>query len=135
VKRTYYAAGINVTAPLFTGGNLEAQAREAKLLADAALQNLVDAQNTITRDVRIALQDAQTAKQRLDVTAQLIKTAAQEEQLASARYRLGTSSVVELTQAELNETEARIQDTTARYDLQDAWALLKFAIGANLQEN
>jgi outer membrane protein TolC len=29
--------------PIFTGGDLEAQARQAKLLADAAVQNLVDA--------------------------------------------------------------------------------------------
>ncbi len=32
---------------------------------------------------------------------------------------------------QLNATEARIQDATARYDLQDAAALLEFTIGAN----
>jgi outer membrane protein len=131
VKRNYYAAGINVTAPIFTGGDLQAQAREAKLLADAAVQNLIDAQNTIGRDVRIAWQDAQTAKERLDVTAELIQTAGQEEQLASARYRLGTSSIVEFVQAQLNDTQARLQDATARYDLQDARALLNFTVGDN----
>jgi outer membrane protein len=131
VKRNYYAAGINVTAPLFTGGDLEAQAREAKLLSDAAVQNLIDAQNTISRDVRIAWQDAQTARERLDVTAQLIQTAGQEEQLANERYRLGTSSIVEFVQAQLNDTQARLQDATARYDFQSGRALLNFAVGQN----
>jgi outer membrane protein len=131
VKRNYYAAGINVTAPLFTGGDLEAQAREAKLLTDAAVQNLIDAQNTISRDVRIAWQDAQTARERLDVTAQLIQTAGQEEQLASARYRLGTSSIVEFVQAQLNDTQARLQDASARYDFQSGRSLLNFAVGQN----
>jgi outer membrane protein len=129
VKRNYYAAGVNVTAPLFTGGDLEAQAREAKLLSDAAVQNLIDAQNTISRDVRIAWQDAQTARERLDVTAQLIQTAGQEEQLASARYRLGTSSIVEFVQAQLNDTQARLQDASARYDFQSGRALLNFTVG------
>ncbi len=131
VKRNYYATGINVTAPIFTGGDLEAQAREAKLLSDAAVQNLVDAQNTINRDVRIAWQDAQTARQRLDVTAQLIQTAGQEEQLASARYRLGASSIVEFVQAQLNDTQARLQDASARYDYLLGQALLNFTIGRN----
>jgi outer membrane protein len=131
VKRNYYAVGINVTAPLFTGGDLEAQAREAKLLSDAAVQNLIDAQNTISRDVRIAWQDAQTARQRLDVTAQLIQSASQEEQLANARYRLGTSSIVEFVQAQLNDTHARLQDASARYDFQSGRALLNFSVGQN----
>jgi outer membrane protein len=129
VKRNYYAAGINVTVPIFTGGDLEAQARQAKLLADAAVQNLVDAQNTITRDVRIAWQNAETARERLDVTSQLITTANEEEKLANARYRLGTSSIVEFVQAQLNATQARLQDASARYDFQSARALLNFTIG------
>lgn len=129
VRRDYYAAGINATVPVFTGGDLEAQAREAKLLAAAAIQNFVDAQNTITRDVRVAWQDAQTAKERLDVTAELVQTAAQETKLASARYRLGTSSIVEFVQAQLNDTQARLQDASARYDFQSGRALLEFAVG------
>jgi outer membrane protein len=131
VKRDYYAAGINVTAPIFTGGDLEAQAREAKLLSDAAVQNLIDAQDTISRDVRIAWQDAQTARERLDVTAQLIQTAGEEEQLANERYRLGTSSIVEFVQAQLNDTQARLQDASARYDFQSGRALLNFTVGQN----
>lgn len=129
VKRAYYAAGVNVTVPIFTGGDLEAQAQEAKLLAQASVQNLVDAQNTISRDVRVAWEDVQTARERLDVTAQLIQAATQEEKLASARYRLGTSSIVEFVEAQLNSTQARLQATSARYDYQSSLALLNFAVG------
>jgi outer membrane protein len=132
VKRTYWAAGVNVTAPLFTGGDLEAQARQARLLSDVALQNFIDAQNTISRDVRVAWQDAETARQRLDVTAELIQTANQEEKLASARYRLGTSSIVEFVQAQLDATQARLQDASARYDFQSGRALLNFTVGQNV---
>jgi outer membrane protein len=132
INHSYYAVGVNVTAPLFTGGDLEAQAREAKLFSGAAVQNLVDAQNTISRDVRVAWQDAETARERLNVTAELIQTAQQEVKLADARYRLGTSSIVEFVQAQLNETQARLQDASARYDFESGRALLDFTIGGNL---
>lgn len=134
VRRSYYAAGINVTAPIFTGGDLEAQAREAKLLADASVENFVTAQNTISRDVRIAWQNLETAKERLTVTAELIQAAGQEETLANARYRLGTSSIVEFVQAQLDVTQARLQAASARYDFQISRALLDFTIGDSLSQ-
>ncbi len=44
-RDTYYTAGVNVELPLANGGRLSAQAEEAHLMSDAAIQNLVDAQN------------------------------------------------------------------------------------------
>ena len=133
IKSNYYAAGVNVEVPLFNGGNLDAKAQEAKLLTQATAQNLVDAQNTISRDVRVAWLDANTAKERLGVTAQLVATARDSQTLAQARYKLGTSSIVELIQAQLNFTQALIQDTSARYDYQSGQALLDFTIGQGYQ--
>jgi outer membrane protein len=130
-RSTYYTAGINVELPITTGGRLDAQAQEAHLLAKAATQNLIDAQNTISRDVRVAWLDADTARQRLGVTAQLVQTAGQAQKLASARYQLGTSSIVEYIQAQLNYTEAELQDTSAKYEYQSGRALLNFATGAS----
>jgi len=129
-SRTYYTAGINIEVPLATGGRLNAQAQEAHLFAEAATQNLIDAQNTISRDVRVAWLDAETARERLAVTAQLVQTAAEAQKLANARYQLGTSSIVEYIQAQLNYTEAELQDTSAKYDYQSGRALLNFATGA-----
>jgi len=128
---TYYAAGINVELPIATGGNLDAQAQQAHLLASAATQNMIDAQNTISRDVRVAWLDVTTAKERFGVTAELVQTAADAQKLADARYRLGTSSIVELIQAQLNYTEAELQDTSARYDFQSGRALLNFTTGSS----
>jgi outer membrane protein len=130
-NHNYYAAGVNVELPVFNGGNLSAKTDEARLLTQAAAQNLVDAQNTISRDVRIAWQGVNTARERLAVTAELIQNAAQEQTLAQARYKLGTSSIVELIQAQLNYTEAQLQATSARYDYQSGRALLQFSVGGN----
>jgi len=130
LDHSYYAAGINVEIPLATGGNLDAQKQEARLLQRAADDNVIDAQNTISRDVRVAWLNLTTAKERLGVTAELVGNAAEAQKLADARYRLGTSSIVEFTQAELDYTEAELEDAGARYDFQTDRSLLDFATGS-----
>ena len=131
LQSTYYTAGVNVELPVATGGNLDAKTQEAHLLSQAAAQNLIDAQNTITRDVRVAWLDANTAKERIGVTTELVQTAAQAQKLAEARYRLGTSSIVELIQAQLYYTQAELQDTSAKYDYQSGRTLLNFTTGSS----
>lgn len=126
----YYAVGVNVELPVATGGRLDAQTQQANFLAGAAVKNLVDAQDTISRDVMIAWLDTNTARKRFAVTAKMVQTAAEQQKLADARYRLGTSSIVELIQAQLNYTEAQLQDTSAKYDYQSGRSLLNFTIGS-----
>ncbi len=129
-QSTYYMAGINIEVPITTGGNYQAQAEEAHLFARAATDNLIDAQNTITRDVRIAWLDARTAFQQIGVAEQMVQAADQAQRLAQSRYNLGTSSIVEFTQAQLNSTQAELQAATSRYDYQAVRSLLNFATGS-----
>jgi len=131
LNHNYYAAGVNVEIPLATGGNLDAKTQEARLLKLAADKNVIDAQNAIARDVRVAWLNLNTDKERIGVTAELIKNAAESQRLAAARYRLGTSSIVEFTQAELNYTQAELEDANAKYDYQSARALLNFTTGSS----
>jgi outer membrane protein len=130
-QNTYYMAGVNVEIPITTGGNLQAQAKEAHLFARAATDNLIDAQNTIGRDVRVAWLDTKTAHEQIAVTVQMVQAANQAQRLAQTRYKLGTSSIVEFTQAQLNYTQAELQETSARYDYQNGRALLNFATGSS----
>lgn len=129
LNHDYYAAGVNVEIPLLTGGNLDARTQEARLLQKAAEANVVDAQNTISRDIRVAWLTLMTAKERISVTAELIQNADQARKLAETRYRLGTSSIVEFNEAELNYTQAQLDDARARYGFQIDRALLDFATG------
>jgi len=131
LNHNYYAAGVNVELPLTTGGNLDAKTQEARLLKLAADKDVIDAQNTISRDVRVAWLNLTTDKERIGVTAELVKNAIESQRLADARYRLGTSSIVEFNEAELNYTEAELEDATAKYDYQSARALLNFTTGGS----
>lgn len=129
LDHNYYAAGINVEIPIANGGNLDAQAREAALLAEAKGRDIVDLQDTISRDVNIALLSMSTARKKMEIESDLTQASSQALQLAQTRYRLGSSSIVEFTQAELNQTSAEIQAASARYDFQVARRLLNFTVG------
>jgi outer membrane protein len=126
----YSAAGVNVTVPLTNGHLFAARRAEASFQALAEQQQVRDLENRVSRDVRLALLDAQTAFQRLDLTSQLLAHAAEALDLAASRYDLGLSSIVELTQAQLNKTQAEIAQASARYDYQTRMSVLRYQTGS-----
>jgi outer membrane protein len=126
----YSAVGINVSVPLSNGNLYPALRAEAVFRASAEEQRLRDLENLIARDVHIAWLNAQTGFQRLDLTNQLLAQASTALELAQARYTLGLSSIVELTQAQLNKTQAEIEQASARYEYQVRSATLRFETGA-----
>jgi hypothetical protein len=126
----YAALGINVNLPLFNGHLFAARRHEAELKAEAADQHVRDLQNSIARDIRVAWLNANTAEQRLSLTDQLLLEANQALDLAQARYNIGLSSIVELSQAQLNLTQAQIANVSAKYDYQIRRAVLDYQAGA-----
>ena len=123
------AVGVNMNIPIFNGFLYSSQAKEAKYRASAASERSRDLRDQIVRDVHTAWLDANTAYQRVGVTAQLVKEANMGLQLAQARYKLGLSSIVELSQAELQQTSAQIDNTEAQYGYRLALATLNYQIG------
>lgn len=130
VPNRYGAVGVNLSIPVFNGGLFRARQTEAELKARIAYENVNDLANRITRDVRVAYLNAQTAYERVGLTDQLLKQARLALDLARSRYDLGLSSIVELSQAQLNLTSAQIASASARYDYQTQQALLQYQIGA-----
>jgi outer membrane protein len=127
----YGAVGVNVDIPLFNGFLFSARGKEADLRAQAARQRLREAENAVSRDVRLAWLDAGTAWTRLSVTKQLLQQADLAMDLARARYELGLASIVELTQAELQQTRAQIAVAEARYQYRLSQAVLRFQVGGS----
>ena len=125
----YGAAGANVSIPLFNGFAYSARAKEADLRAGAAQEEVRNLRDTIARDVRSAVLNAQIASQRIGVTQQLLNQANTALELAQARYKVGLSGIVDLTQAQLAQTEAEIGLTNARYTYQTALAVVRYQTG------
>jgi outer membrane protein len=126
----YGAVGVNVSVPVFTGGNLSAREREAFLRAQAAQKTLEAQETDAARDVYSAWFDARTAFEAIAVTRQLLDSAQQAFQLAQSRYQVGTSSIVELSQADLQQIQAQITAATSRFDYQVRRRALDFQLGA-----
>jgi outer membrane protein len=122
----YGAVGVNVEIPLFNGFLYSARSREASLKAQAAQERLLDLRNRISRDVRTSWLNANTAYERVSVTQQLFDQASLALDLAQTRYRLGLSSIVELSQAQLQQTQAQISNAQAGYDFRLALAILRY---------
>ena len=126
----YAAAGFNVNIPIFNGRQFNALHAEAKAQANAQTQNLRELQNAVARDVKKAWLSANSGYQRLSLTQQLLDQANQALDLAQQRYKLGLSSIVELSQAQLNQTQAQIEQAGAKYDYEAEISSLNFQIGA-----
>ena len=122
LRDRYAAAGVTVNIPIFNGHLFTARQTEAEYRAQSAAQSLRSVENRVTHDVQTAFLNLTTSYQRLALTAEFVAQASQALDLAQARYDLGLSSIVELTQAQLNKTSAQISDSNARfeYDLQQA---------------
>jgi outer membrane protein len=129
VPNWYAAAGVNLTLPLFTGFRIDAQAQEARLRQKSAEKQAQDLSDTIARDVRIAVLNAQTAFRRIAVADQFRRQTAQALALAQTRYKLGLSSIVELSQAQLQSTQAAVAAVNARYDYLLSLRSLDYARG------
>lgn len=126
----YVAGGLNVSIPFLNGGLFKARRREAEFRAQSAQRRTRLVENAVSREVSVALLDVATAAERVTLTQQFIEQASQAVELAQARYDLGLSSIIELSQAQLVKTSAEIQHSNARYDYQIRRAILNHRAGA-----
>ena len=125
----YGAAGANINIPIFNGFLYNARAQEAKLRANAAGEQVRSLRDVIARDLRTAVLNAQNAFQRIGVTQEMVNESNLALDLSEARYKIGLSGIVELTQAQLAQTQAEIANTNARYAYQTALAVVRFETG------
>lgn len=129
IPSEYEGVALNVDIPVFNGHLFSARREAARYRSNEADQRLRDAQQRITRDVRVAWASAMNAFQRLDVTAQFLRQATLALDLAQGRYNLGLASIIELTQAQLNVTQAEIENLSAKYDYETQNAALQYSAG------
>jgi outer membrane protein len=122
----YGAVGVNVQIPVFNGFLFSSRSRETDLRAQATRQRLMDLRNHISRDVRTSWLAANTAFDRVTVSEQLLAQANQALDLALTRYKLGLSSIVELSQAQLQQTQAEIGNAQAGYEYRLALSVLRY---------
>lgn len=125
----YEAGGLQLTLPLFAGGLYAARQHEAELKAQADRELVRALENKIVRDVHVACLNLKTTLEQLHTTEELARNAAEAYELAQARYQIGSSSIVELSQAQLSLTSAQIANANARYGVFIQQAILNYETG------
>jgi outer membrane protein len=125
ISSWYGAAGVNVQVPIFNGLLYTAKSHESELQVKAAQQRVLNLRNEISRDVRTSWLNASTAFDRVSVNHQLLAQANEALDLAQTRYKLGLSSMVELSQAQLQQTQAQIGSAQADYGYHLALSVLR----------
>lgn len=130
LNKDYAAAGVVMNWPLFSGGAELARQEAAALRAKAAEATLVDEENNVIRDTRIAWLNARNSRERMTVAARLLEHGVRAHGLAEARFKVGSSSFVELGQAELARVAAEIGHANARFEYLLRRTLLDYQTGA-----
>ncbi len=129
----WWAAGGLVSMPIFTGGLIENQVKEAgaqEIAINAQSQNI---EQSLTQQVTNAYLDTVTFAQQIKLTEEQVKTAEEALSLAKQRYKLGLGTVVEVTQSEVAVTAAQTRLAEAQYDYKIAEVTLAYAAGGSAQ--
>ena len=129
----WWGVGGVVSVPIFTGFLIQnqvaeatAQQRETEAVYRAAAQN-------IQLQVKDSFLDVVTLLPQVKVAEQQVLIAREALSLASQRYRLGLSSIVEVTQSEVAVTAAETRLAETQYDAKIAEARLRYAVGRNYE--
>lgn len=125
----WWAAGGLVSVPLFTGGLIENQVKEAAAQEAAAQAQRTNIEQALTQQVTNAYLDTVTFTQQIKLAEELVKTAQDALGLAKQRYKLGLGSIVEVTQSEVGLTAAQTRLAEAQYDYKIAEVTLAYATG------
>ncbi len=123
------AIGANLEIPVFNGFLYTSQAHEADDRAKAVQENERDLRDRVVRDVRNAWLQTNTSYQKIAVTEKLLQAANLGLDLAQARYKLGLSSIVELSESQLEQTQASIENINAQFEYELSLAALNYQIG------
>jgi len=129
----WWAAGGLVSMPIFTGGLIENQIKEASAQQAAAMAQSANIEQALTQQVTTAYLDTLTFAQQIKLGEELVKTAQEALSLAKQRYKLGLGTVVEVTQAEVGLTAAQTKLAEAQYDYKIAEVTLAYAAGGSAQ--
>jgi outer membrane protein len=123
------SAGAELLIPLWEGGLVQAQVREAR----SNLEGINAQLEGLRQQVRLELEQARlrvrAAKESLVAAGDAVLNARERLRLAEGRYQAGTGSILELGDAQLALSNSAAQQVSAQYSLASARAQLQRALG------
>jgi len=118
-----------VSVPIFDRGATSTAVQQARIQEDNARLALADQRQSVALDVRRAWLTLESTRQQLSVALAQQKAADLAVSTTQARYQVGTSSLLELTQARASQLQANVAVVNARNALAFQNALLPYYTG------
>jgi outer membrane protein len=114
-----YFLTVNLNIPIWDWGSKSSKVRQAQLRRDQANVELSATQRTLLRNLQGFYQEAQTARDQMDLLRQAMDLAAESLRLNDLRYQAGEATILELVDAQTTLTQARnaYDDGLVRYRL------------------
>ncbi len=127
-----YAAGVGLTLPVYTGGQVQAEADAARHRAAALRASSEETAQSIRLQVIRARQTLTALQEGQRAVEEQVRQAQDSASLAAERYRTGLGSILEVQQSLAALMEAQTANTRLRSDTLTAQAALRYATGALL---
>jgi len=111
----FITASLNI--PVWDWGVRKSKIRQAELKQTQAQVELTTAQRTMIRNLRGYYEEAQTARDRVDLLRRAVDLASESLRLNTLRYQAGEATIIELVDAQTALTQARnsYDDGMVRY--------------------
>ncbi|MCS7223575.1 MAG: TolC family protein [Armatimonadetes bacterium] len=124
-----WAISLLISYPIFDGGRVRAQLREAQLNQEQTDLQYARTVDTIRLEVQRSFYTYQNAQQRLEGATAAVKEAEETARLTEEAYRAGTASILDVINAQLALAQAETQLVQAQYDLGRATYQILHAMG------
>lgn len=122
-------AGITLSWQLFDGGRAKAEQRIARANLVSAKAQRDQLLVSLTSQLELARSQIVANRANVDASSEAVTAAQAQLKLAEARYAQGLGSQIELADAQTAVTTAQGNLVTAEWQLAEAWANLRRALG------
>lgn len=130
-----WSAGLNLNWTIFDGMLSRYQAGEARATARSLAEQLEQQRLQVYQEVATQTVAVRQAAAQRDAAEVALASAQESYRLASARYRVGVGSAIEVSDAELQLATAQSEVANAASALRNARALLERAVGVRSLSN
>src|SRR5215207_7370745 len=123
------SVSLGVSLPIFDKGATSTAVQQARIQEESARLGLAEQRQAVALDVRRAWLTLESTRQQLTVALAQQKAADLAVTTTQARYQVGTSTLLELTQARASQLQANVAVVNARNALAFQNALLPYYTG------
>jgi len=124
--------GLQLNVPIYSGGGIEAGARDATARYHQTLEKRKEKMREIEREIRTAYVQARTGHSRIDSTAKEVEAREKARDAQLKSYEFGVTTIVDVLESKKNLLKARFEHAKSRYEFFRSLITLKLW-GGSLQ--